>query len=207
MTNVYNYVAQKDATHLHGQRAINLRNGHMANVNEQLRSLRERARFSVRDVATFLEYSTHSRYSYYESKRFNGPLPLPLARKLAGMFSERNIDPEDVLSLAGLQGDEIKREAELSQEFIRRAPATVMLAVQMPSEMSLTRMFSAMLASAGVKDQSGEIARTLGMLLPSALAKTPADPLRGHRFLDDVLLDDDDFLPARAKESPGSQPE
>lgn len=68
------------------------------------------------------------------------------------------------------------------------------MTTQLPNEASLTRMFDAMLWTAGHEDSSGELARTLAVLLPSALAGTTGE------FSGEAL--DPDFRPLRGARVP-----
>lgn len=189
MTTAYNNIVQGCATDLHGRCAKNPQNSGMENISSKLKALRERTGLSVRDVARYLEFETHSRYAYYESPRYTGDaLPLPLARRLAGLFKAHDVRPEEVLVLAGLQDDEAAEQAK-EVEFIRAKPIRVFMEVQLPNEASLTRMFDAMLELAGHDDASGELARTLAVLLPDVLAGTTSE-LSGESL-------DPDFRPWR----------
>ena len=172
MDRVYNYIAQESATELHGRRANNLPQGRMP-PSQRLKAIRTRSGLSVRDVANFLNFDVHSRYSYYESPRFKGVLPLELARQLAGIFAPRGIPPEETLTLAGLGTSEANNEAtKIEAVSVKERPFRVMMEVNLPNEASLTRMFDHLLQSAGVDDPEGDVAQTLALLLPGALAGT-----------------------------------
>jgi transcriptional regulator with XRE-family HTH domain len=189
MTIAYNNIVQRCATDLHGLCAKKSRKYGMENISEKLKALRERAGLSVRDVARHLEFETHSRYAYYESPRYTGDaLPLPLARRLAGLFKGEHVEAEEVLALAGLGADEAKEQAKDVGGF-RARPHRIFMEVQLPNEASLTRMFDAMLELAGHDDVSGELARTLAVLLPNVLGGTTGE------FAGESL--DPDFRPWR----------
>ncbi len=161
----------------------------MDNVSRKLKALRERTGLSVREVARYLEFETHSRYAYYESTRYTGDaLPLPLARRIAGLFKAHDVMPEEVLALAGLKPEEAEEQAK-EVEFVRAKPLRIFMEVRLPNEASLTRMFDAMLELAGHDDASGELAQTLAVLLPGVLAGTTGE-LAGESL-------DPDFRPWR----------
>jgi transcriptional regulator with XRE-family HTH domain len=146
----------------------------MPDVSKSLKTLRERAGLSVRDVARYLQFENHSRYSYYEGAKFKSDLPVPLARKLAGLFAEYGVASEETLALAGLEAGEIEKEAE-QVSFSPVRPLRIFMEVKLPNEASLTRMFDAMLRAAGQPDPSGELAQTLALLLPNVLAGTTGE--------------------------------
>ena len=201
MNGAYNNFAQASATDLNGRRANFLRNGLMPTPSERLREIRERSGLTIRAVASFLEFETHSRYSYYESARFKGDLPVPLARRLAWLFQSAGIQPEEVMQLAGLNAQEASDEAaKIPKTSSEARPLRIFMEVQLPNEASLTRMFDSMLESAGVEDLSGDVARTLALLLPASLAGT------AHEFSGESL--DPDFRPvleARSRSRAKSQ--
>lgn len=144
-------------------------------TNERLKELRKRTPRTVRQVATALGWETHSKYAYYESKRFKGPLPLDLARKLANLFYRSGkVDREEVLELAGLTRAESEREAlRLKAELNPRKTQYLAVRVEMPNEDALTSMFFGMFAAIGRKDLGFELASRLAQLLPAALQATP----------------------------------
>lgn len=191
MREAYNNIEHACATDLHGRRAKFVQTTPMDSVSKRLKALRERTPLSVRDVARYLEFDVHSRYAYYESARFNGDaLPLPLARKLAGIFDRYGVPAEETLLLAGLKDDEVQNEVA-NVSFTQERPLRVFMEVNLPNEASLTRMFDAMLHLAGHEDASGELARTLALLLPNALAGTTGE------FSGEAL--DPDFRPILAR--------
>ena len=151
----------------------------MDTVGEQLRALRQRTPHTVRSVATFLGFENHSRYSYYEGKRFKKPLPVELAKRLAELFYRSGkVEPQEVLQLAGL----LPAEAAHEQEQLlagRRPPANrnvIQLHVQLPSAEALTQMFEGMLHALGQSALVDELAARLAQLLPVALSATPVVP-------------------------------
>jgi len=189
MEQVYNKIEQDRATELYGRCANFPRNGEMDSISERLKALRVRSGLSVRDVARYLEFDVHSRYAYYETPRYKAEaLPLPLARRLAGLFAQYDVPAEETLMLAGLGEGEAREEAQ-AVSFEPARPVRLFMEVQLPNEASLTRMFDAMLDMAGHEDPSGELARTLALLLPNALAGTTGE------FAGESL--DPDFRPLR----------
>lgn len=194
MTHAYNNIAQESATHLHGRCSNILQDSDvMESIGKRLKALRTRTKLSVRDVARYLEFEVHSRYSYYEDRFKGEALPLPLAKKLAGLFGQYGVEAEEVLALAGLSPDEAKEQAQ-RVSFEPERTVRLFMEVQLPNEASLTRMFDAMLWTAGHEDSSGELARTLAVLLPSALAGTTGE------FSGEAL--DPDFRPLRGARVP-----
>lgn len=89
----------------------------------------------------------HSRYAYFEDKnRYKkSTLPLDLARAIAGVLSQRGVDPADVMALAGLTDSEAEPEAR-EIESQRPTVQFATLRVELPSEVALTDMFESLLA-------------------------------------------------------------
>jgi transcriptional regulator with XRE-family HTH domain len=69
-------------------------------LNEKLKSLRERAGLSIRDVGAALG-SSGSSYSHYEYRYKEDHLPFRIAQQLARLYAEHGIAAEDVMALAG----------------------------------------------------------------------------------------------------------
>ena len=73
----------------------------------RLKRLRERSGLSVRKLAAKLEMD-FSRYAYFEDpKRFKkAHLAMDLARSIAAVLADHDIDPDEVMALAGLEANE-----------------------------------------------------------------------------------------------------
>lgn len=157
-------------------------------VHEKLKALRQKTEMSVRMVASELGFETHSKYSYYESKRFKGPLPLKLAKQLAAMWEYLGVEPYEVLELAGMQRDNAISEYAASQA-LNHQPF-IELRVFFPDTESLELMFVQMLTVMGKSELADKVVRGLALLLPTALKNTPTwkdDPDR-TRVIDEKLL-------------------
>lgn len=74
----------------------------MANVGHELKRLRVRADYTVRQLANELGMPP-STYSAYEDKFKKPELPVALARALAKLFGRRGVDEGEVLALAGIR--------------------------------------------------------------------------------------------------------
>jgi transcriptional regulator with XRE-family HTH domain len=71
-------------------------------VSRQLKLLRQRAGFSIREVAQALGMEHGSSYQHYED-RFKKPLlPLDLVMKLVPIFEAGGVEPGDLYALAGV---------------------------------------------------------------------------------------------------------
>lgn len=155
----------------------------MDTVGEQLKALRGRTPHTVRTVARFLGFENHSRYSYYEGKRFKGPVPVDLARRLAELFYRSGkVQPHEVLRLAGLSDAEAANEEVqfLDNRHPPAPPQIIQMDVRLPSERSMTEMFVGMLEAVDRPDLTDELAVQLARLLPTALSMTPTElPARG----------------------------
>jgi len=150
----------------------------METVGEQLKALRARTPHTVRTVARFLGYDNHSRYSYYEGKRFKGPVPVDLARRLAELFYRSgNVQPHEVLKLAGLSDAEAASEEVqfLDSRNPPSPPQIIRMDVRLPSERAMTEMFVGMLEAVDRPDLTDELAIQLARLLPTALSMTPTE--------------------------------
>lgn len=76
----------------------------METVNSQLKRLREEAGLSLRALAEAIGMPTTSYAAYEDIKKFKKRyLPLDLAQKIAVALSEHNIEPDRVLTLAGME--------------------------------------------------------------------------------------------------------
>ncbi len=74
-------------------------------VNLRLKQMREACepRLTVRATADALDMPSSTYAAYEDPKKFKKPtLPVPLAKKLATLFSAHGIDAGDVLALAGM---------------------------------------------------------------------------------------------------------
>lgn len=144
----------------------------MPPVGPKLKALRLRAKpaLTIRGMADELDIG-HSRYAYFEDKnRYKKPtLPLDLARGIAGVLSQRGVDPADVMALAGLTESEAEPEAR-EIESNRPAFISISLPVVLPSEVALRDMFRSLLVlvpEGATKDEAADI---LARRLPAGLA-------------------------------------
>lgn len=144
----------------------------MEKAAAKLKILRKSAvpKLTVRAMAEALEMPLGS-YARYESaydykKNF---LPVDLARKVAAVLSRHNVDPAEVMALAGLTGSEAEPEA---REIKKNTPDArfVTLQVALPSEDALADMFQTMLVAVPADASRAEAARILAQLLPSGFA-------------------------------------
>lgn len=144
----------------------------MEKAAAKLKILRKSAvpKLTVRAMAEALEMPLGS-YARYESaydykKNF---LPVDLTRKIATVLSRHNVDPAEVMALAGLTGVEAEPEA---REIKSKSPDTrfVTLQVALPSEDALADMFQTMLVAVPADAPRAEAARILAQLLPSGFA-------------------------------------
>lgn len=84
----------------------------MTILNDQMRALRKRAKFSVRGLAEELGVSESTYAAYEDPKKFKKPvIPMQLAKRLAPIFEARGVPNEDVFALAG-----VTRELSISME-------------------------------------------------------------------------------------------
>lgn len=141
-------------------------------VNARLKELRKSAipALTIRGMADALGIG-HSRYAYFEDPaRFKKrELPLDLARQIAAVLAERNVDPAEVMKLAGLNEREVEPEAA-AIEAARPQVQFVSLQLALPSEAALRDMFRSLLVlvpEGATKDEAAEI---LARRLPSGLA-------------------------------------
>lgn len=103
---MYDTIAQKATIFSHGRRAeFSYRLGAMGRQSKvalELKRLRERAKMSVREMATALDDMAPSTYASYEDKYKKTFLPMELVKKLVPILSKRGVDREDILALAGV---------------------------------------------------------------------------------------------------------
>lgn len=146
--------------------------GAMDHVSTRLRDLRKSAkpRVTVRALAAALDLPLGT-YSFYESPtKFKKPaLPLDLARKIAAVLSRHDVDPAEVMKLAGLVIEEASPEARFI-EAQRPAVQFVSMQVALPSEAALADMFEGLLALAPEGASRSEVAKILARRLPSGFA-------------------------------------
>lgn len=143
----------------------------MENVATRLRDLRHKAvpRLTVRAMAAALDMPLGT-YSNYESARYKkASIPLSLARKIALVLAQHQVDPAEVMKLAGLNDEEAEPEAR-EIEAHKPAQLCITLPVVLPSEAALRDMFRSLLVlvpDGATKDEAAEI---LARRLPSGLA-------------------------------------
>lgn len=126
-------------------------------------------RLSVRSMAAALDLPLGT-YSNYESARYKKPtLPLDLTRRIAGVLAQHNVDPADVMKLAGLHDAETEPEAR-EIEAARPQVHFISLPVALPSEAALADMFESLLALVPADATRAEAARILAQRLPSGFA-------------------------------------
>lgn len=141
-------------------------------VHDDVKALRVRTGLSVRDVAKALGFDTHSKYSYYESRRFKGPLPIDMAQKLGAVYQYRGVEPHELLQLAGLSRQDAIEQTAVTRALKHQPTAT--MRVLFPSERALTRMFDGIFLALEQGDLPPGLSQQLAQLLPVALAATPA---------------------------------
>lgn len=144
----------------------------MSLPHERMRALRARSGLSMRAFAAQLGSPLDTRYAYYEEKRFPGPLPIDVARRIAATLLPYGVEPQDVLELAGLSADEAKAEATTAEPAVQY----VRLDVALPNAAALTRMFETMLEEEVPEARRDALARTLALRLPAALQRASASP-------------------------------
>jgi transcriptional regulator with XRE-family HTH domain len=146
-------------------------NGRMISASQRLKELRKSAvpRLTVRGIADELGMPFGT-YSNYESPRYKKrSLPLDLARKIAGILARHQVDPAEVMKLAGLKDAEAEPEAR-EIEAARPAIQFVSLPVALPSEAALADMFESLLVLVPEGATRAESARILAQRLPSGFA-------------------------------------
>lgn len=143
----------------------------MSSVSTKLKELREKAqpKLTIRGMAEALGIPSAS-YNFYERAAYKKPtLPLDLTRRIAAILSERNVDPAEVMKLAGLNDTEAFPEA---REIDAARPQVQFFTVQavMPSEAALAAMFETLLALIPPEATRAEAARILAQRLPTGFA-------------------------------------
>lgn len=112
-----------------------------------------------------------SSYALYENpntykKSF---LPIDFARKVAAVFADHGISPNDVMKLAGLTETEAEPEAREIES--QRPPLQlVSMSVAFPSEAALKDMFESLLALIPAEATRAEAAEILAQRLSSGFA-------------------------------------
>ena len=144
----------------------------MIQPHEQMRALRARSGLSMRAFAARLGSPLDTRYAYYEEKRFTGPLPLDVARRIAAALQPFGVEPTDVLALAGLSADEADARligADPGVQYVRLDGA-------LPNADALTRGFGTMLDGEVKPNRRDALARNLALRLPAALQRASGSP-------------------------------
>lgn len=144
----------------------------MQNVSTRLRELRKSAtpRVTVRAIAAELDIPLGT-YSFYEtaSKYKKPTLPLELTRRIAAILARHNVDPAEVMKLAGLnetEAEPVAREIEAAQPKVHYFTAKVV----MPSEAALAAMLEPLLGLIPPEASRAEAARILAQRLPAGFA-------------------------------------
>lgn len=144
----------------------------MNNVSIRLRELRKSAvpRVTVRALAAELDIPLGT-YSFYETptKFKKAALPLDLTRKIAAVLSRHNVDPAEVMKLAGLNDSEAEPEARDIELALPPVHYFTVKAV-MPSEAALAAMLEPLLALIPPGASRAEAARILAQRLPAGFA-------------------------------------
>lgn len=144
----------------------------MQSVGHRLKELRLRATpsLSIRQIAEKLGMG-HSSYNFYENeKTYKKPyLPIDFTRKVAAVLAEHNIDPIEVMKLAGLSEKEAAPEAQIIESSLPEAKF-ISLPIMLPSEAALADMFETMLALVPKDATRAEAAQILAQRLPSGFA-------------------------------------
>ena len=157
----------------------------MQSVAQKLKVLRKSAvpALTVRGIAealgmpfgTYSSYETPSRYK-------KSALPLDLTRRIAAVLAKHNVDPAEVMKLAGLTETEAEPEAR-EIEAARPPVRFISLPVALPSEAALADMFESLLALVPEDATRAEAARILAQRLPSGFAAIgPVLPDPGMAF-------------------------
>lgn len=144
----------------------------MPPVGPQLKKLRLAASppLSIRQTAEKLGMG-HSSYNFYENPNtYKKPhLPIDFARKVAELFARHNVDPAEVMKLAGLKETEAEPDVR-AIEAARPQVQFVSLPVALPNEAALSDMFESLLALVPADATRAEAARILAQRLPSGFA-------------------------------------
>jgi hypothetical protein len=143
----------------------------MEYVGAQLRDLRMTAspRLSVRGMAAELDMPLGT-YANYESARYKKTsLPLDLTRQIAAVLARRNVDPAEVMKLAGLSEAEAEPEGRAVEAALPQVQY-VSLQLALPSEAALRDMFLGLLALIPEGSSRYEAAEILAQRLPTGFA-------------------------------------
>ena len=89
----------------------------MENVGQKLQDLREKTPLPRPKVAKALGMPTTS-YQHYEDRYKKPLLPVDLVTKLAPMFAEHGIDPDEVLALGGVTRETAPLNRKLMRDVI-----------------------------------------------------------------------------------------
>jgi transcriptional regulator with XRE-family HTH domain len=141
-------------------------------VSDRLKELRKSAipTLSIRKMAEELGIG-HSRYAYFEDpRRFKkAALPIEFTRQIADVLQRYNVDPAEVMKLAGLSDTEVEPEARNIEAGLPQAHY-ISLPILLPSEAALTDMFETMLALIPEGASRAEAAQILAQRLPAGFA-------------------------------------
>lgn len=144
----------------------------MPAVGPKLKALRLRAKptLSLRGMAEQLGIG-HSRYQYFEdpNRYKKAALPIDFTRAVADVLQRYNVDPAEVMLLAGLTGAEAEPDVR-AIEAARPQVYFATLPVALPSENALADMFESLLALIPAEATRAEAARILAQRLPSGFA-------------------------------------
>lgn len=144
----------------------------MQPIATRLKELRKSATppLTVRGIAEELGLPFGTYSSYETPSRFKkNALPLDLTRRIAAVLAKHNVDPLEVMKLAGLKDEEAEPEVRVI-EATRPQVQFISLPVMLPSEVALRDMFRSLLVlvpEGATKDEAAEI---LARRLPSGLA-------------------------------------
>jgi hypothetical protein len=144
----------------------------MEKVATRLKNFRKSAvpRLTVRAMAEALDMPLGS-YARYESVHdYKKPyFPIDFTRKVASVLADYRVDPAEVMTLAGLKGDETEPEAR-DIEATRPTVQYVAMQVALPSEVALRDMFRSLLVLVPEGASKDEAAEILARRLPAGLA-------------------------------------
>ncbi len=172
-------------------------------VTTRLREHRKAANLSVRALAELLGMPLGT-YARYESESgYKKPfLPLDFTRKVAAVLAEHNVDPAEVMKLAGLNADEAAPEAQQIEDS-RPQVQFVSLQLALPNEAALRDMFRSMLVLAPPGATLDEFAEILARRLPAGLAAIGPVVLDPTRVASTADAED---LRHHAKDHPATEP-
>lgn len=153
----------------------------MESAAVRLKRLRESAspRLSIRRLAEHLGVAPSS-YAFYEDpKKFKKAyLPVDFAKAVAGPLAANGVAAADVLALAGIEpvaAESYEEAAAPRSSADGRRLATddqvIPMAVVLPSEAALARMFEGLLRPLDLAAPKDELARILAQRLPNGLAR------------------------------------